>query len=1057
MIMHIQSTILSFTIPLTIFFLVPYFFSEAADAGESCMESAQVVCDEATGEAEWRRWENVGPGGGGWFMHSAIGPDGSMLAAGDVGGASLSRDGGVTWKQLGSVNGITQTHVASVAFDDSDADTMYIGTEQGMYRSTDGGENFSHVVSDGRICKIAIGSTRSYISRASAWNQDCKEILTSTDNGATWSTAYTLPDNTHVMNIRINPLDSDVALFVSQAGRFFTYDDGALQTLHETSDGGSNLAEVAVGLPVFDAAWSTSGNVSYITTREYDGSNNPEGRLIRKDAGYDSTQTEITTARTGMIWVPAGTTDTIRLIDPRIWGEWMSGEGMYESTDGGQNFTKISSWTNHDRGWTDVTWATQTRGVKDWVFSAYDSDVAIYTTIQFVRGTTDSGRTFADLTTTEVASGEYRTTGINNTNGIVAKQHPLNNDFIMLGYYDLGCWRSLNGGDTWQNCNQSGFSGSWGESGGEVQAIVMDPDDENVVWIASTVADGYILKSTEKGEQGTWIDSGSGLPSSADRIDDLAIDPSSPTTSRHLFAIVDGDVYRSQNGGSDWSLVYACGDCYRVAIDSAVDTVLVGGNSGLYGSTANGDGGTWSAVTLADFTSAGTGNWDENNYEGVSDIVSDSSKAGVFWISAKGSTGGVFRYENGVVTRKKSHIYARAIDIDTTTGRVYLGTTRAIQSGGYNEDVDGLTVSSDDGDSWRVMDTPMPYPFVGYVYIPKSDTNTMWILNPGNGFWKVDTTPVFSNTSFELTDVNGDLLEPGDTLQNTVTITNAGNGRAEGVTILSEVDSEVENVEVISVVGCGSSYVDESTATTLNLTGLDLAVGVDCSITFETTVISSLSGDGTVLSEVDLIATQKGDDANFTSNSLAYSISSSPENGEEEEEDENGSGSSGSVGSSSGGSGGGGGSRSSVTPVTDVTEEDSSDAATAETETDTSSDVPSRESLLQQVRVLKIQLLELLQQRAAASVTSITTLRAPLDRNLTVGSEGEDVRRLQQFLNQNGFTVRTGTGAGAPGNESTFFGELTRAALARFQAANNITPAVGFFGPITRSAIENFR
>lgn len=75
-------------------------------------------------------------------------------------------------------------------------------------------------------------------------------------------------------------------------------------------------------------------------------------------------------------------------------------------------------------------------------------------------------------------------------------------------------------------------------------------------------------------------------------------------------------------------------------------------------------------------------------------------------------------------------------------------------------------------------------------------------------------------------------------------------------------------------------------------------------------------------------------------------------------------------------------------------------------------------------------------------------------RNLTLGSEGEDVRTLQKFLNARGFTVSP-TGAGSPGNESTYFGDLTREALARFQVQQGIEPAVGYFGPITYSFVNN--
>jgi hypothetical protein len=60
--------------------------------------------------------------------------------------------------------------------------------------------------------------------------------------------------------------------------------------------------------------------------------------------------------------------------------------------------------------------------------------------------------------------------------------------------------------------------------------------------------------------------------------------------------------------------------------------------------------------------------------------------------------------------------------------------------------------------------------------------------------------------------------------------------------------------------------------------------------------------------------------------------------------------------------------------------------------------------------------------------------------------------QLQRFLNAIGFTVAR-TGAGSVGRETNTFGNATRAALARFQKANKITPAVGVFGPMTRGVV----
>lgn len=72
-------------------------------------------------------------------------------------------------------------------------------------------------------------------------------------------------------------------------------------------------------------------------------------------------------------------------------------------------------------------------------------------------------------------------------------------------------------------------------------------------------------------------------------------------------------------------------------------------------------------------------------------------------------------------------------------------------------------------------------------------------------------------------------------------------------------------------------------------------------------------------------------------------------------------------------------------------------------------------------------------------------------RDLEFGAVGEDVRILQKFLNTHGFIVAS-SGAGSPGNETTYFGSATKAALIKFQAAHSVSPTAGYFGPKTRAA-----
>ncbi|MDD4931623.1 MAG: peptidoglycan-binding protein [Candidatus Colwellbacteria bacterium] len=89
---------------------------------------------------------------------------------------------------------------------------------------------------------------------------------------------------------------------------------------------------------------------------------------------------------------------------------------------------------------------------------------------------------------------------------------------------------------------------------------------------------------------------------------------------------------------------------------------------------------------------------------------------------------------------------------------------------------------------------------------------------------------------------------------------------------------------------------------------------------------------------------------------------------------------------------------------------------------------------------------------AADAPMDIPPSQAVFNRSLSLGSIGDDVRALQVFLNNNGFIVAT-SGIGSPGQETSYFGSLTRSALAAFQAKSDIRPSVGYFGPITKARI----
>lgn len=82
--------------------------------------------------------------------------------------------------------------------------------------------------------------------------------------------------------------------------------------------------------------------------------------------------------------------------------------------------------------------------------------------------------------------------------------------------------------------------------------------------------------------------------------------------------------------------------------------------------------------------------------------------------------------------------------------------------------------------------------------------------------------------------------------------------------------------------------------------------------------------------------------------------------------------------------------------------------------------------------------------------------------NLSVGSTGHQVFALQQMLNRNQDTRVANTGPGSPGNETSYFGHLTKNAVVRFQEkykSEILSPAglllgSGFVGFYTRAKLN---
>lgn len=83
-----------------------------------------------------------------------------------------------------------------------------------------------------------------------------------------------------------------------------------------------------------------------------------------------------------------------------------------------------------------------------------------------------------------------------------------------------------------------------------------------------------------------------------------------------------------------------------------------------------------------------------------------------------------------------------------------------------------------------------------------------------------------------------------------------------------------------------------------------------------------------------------------------------------------------------------------------------------------------------------------------------TVVPAAFSKDLYYGMTDPEVVYLQRFFNSNPQTRVATTGPGSPGQETDYFGNLTRNAAIRFQNLHGIKPNAGYVGPVTRAIIN---
>lgn len=184
-------------------------------------------------------WAVVNPDGASTLALSRSEP-GTLLAGTGEGNVLESTNGGADWRTVSSID-VHAPHNFDIAIDPTDANTVYVGTDDGFLRSVDGGESWTPindgVVDDGAFT-LAVDPTDS--ERVFVGNFWTRGVFLTEDGGSTWELLdewrhTPVPDH-YPMEIVINPENPGVIYISGEYG------------LKKSTDGGRSWTSLGRGL-----------------------------------------------------------------------------------------------------------------------------------------------------------------------------------------------------------------------------------------------------------------------------------------------------------------------------------------------------------------------------------------------------------------------------------------------------------------------------------------------------------------------------------------------------------------------------------------------------------------------------------------------------------------------------------------------------------------------------------------------------------------------------------------------------------------------------------------
>ncbi len=692
-------------------------------------------------------WQSINIGGGGWFERIAVDAVGNIYAASDLSGVYLSRDQGQQWQIIGSKQAMFSTHVAGFGLHPSDPNKLFIATEEGIYKSIDAGQNFTHPLTTGYIETITVANDNvAYAAYHSDFNLADGTIYKTINGGLSWlPLTNNLPNGLRIIKLLVEKNQPQHIYLVSGQGRFAT----GIKAVYRSLDGGISWSLISDAFPqeVVDLAIDlTDSQIIWATVMD---ANPDEHKHLYKSTNFGSTFTHVF-QHGGTIWLDATNAQHIRLFDSERQFTFASEDrdGVWESLNGGSSWTQISDAANFEFGWNQLPHAA----------TATPHSVVVYNNFiywvndQNLYASLDGGLSAQQIYTKEISPNHWSSRGVDNAVIVELEADISNNNVLWAGFIDMGVWRSDNQGDSWIACNRVSDTGIWQGYGGNSWTIKTDPDRDGYVWTMQSedeLGAAVLLRSSNRAGTNCqqWTQIGAGLP--AVPLLGLSLDASvfNPPQ-RTMYITANGDVYRSTNDGDSWTIVFNNGGMRTTAV-SQNGIVFAAGENGVFRSI---DGINFNDnITAIGMTGLVNDLPVSDGWQGVSDILPNPGIAfpNRLWAVVHGV--GVYKSEdngnNWQLMLNDTFAWKITVSMHDES-HLFVSSSSAFDHGGYNPGSKGVWESKDTAQTWQNISKNLPWPFALSIDF-SADNDYTYLGSPGAGLFRYANFDIIFSQGFE--------------------------------------------------------------------------------------------------------------------------------------------------------------------------------------------------------------------------------------------------------------------------------------------------------------------